>query len=92
MAYNKDMKNIKITILILVAFLLGAFATNIYASSVKLIMVPEYIGNYKTVDLLEYVMKTKQKEDATIKASTTKEKVAPKTDTKKINSKTSASA
>lgn len=88
------MKNIKITILILVAFLLGAFATNIYASSVKLIMVPEYIGNYKTIDLLEYVMKAKQKEDATIKAGAVKEKItAPKnTETKKSNSKTSASA
>lgn len=64
------MKNIKITLLIVVAFLLGAITTNLYASTIRLIMVPEYIGNYKTVDLLEYLMKQKQKEDVSKKQKT----------------------
>lgn len=67
--------------------MIGAFATNIYAASVKLIMVPEYIGNYKTVDLLEYVMKQKQKEDAKVqKVSVPEKKEQPKkTKNDKIN-------
>jgi len=58
------MKNSKIILSIILGFIIGALATNVYASYIKLIKVPEYIGNYKTVDLLEYVMKQKQKEDA----------------------------
>ena len=40
-------------------FILGN-ATSIYTKPVKLIEVPEYIGNYKTIDILEYFMKTKK--------------------------------
>lgn len=72
------MKNIKVTLLIVVAFLLGAITTNLYASTIRLIMVPEYIGNYKTVDLLEYLMKQKQKEDVSKKQQKVEEPAVKK--------------
>jgi len=59
------MKNIKITILIITVFILGASASNIYASQVKMIMIPDHIGKYSTIDLLNYLASIKATEDKT---------------------------
>lgn len=53
-------KNI-VTTFALAILLLGQ-ATSVSIKPVKLIEVPEYIGNYKTIDILEYFMKTKKVE------------------------------
>jgi hypothetical protein len=65
------MKTLKTTILIIVAFIFGALTTHIYAQSIKLIMVPDQIGNYNTIDLLDYVAKLKANQDAYDKAQIT---------------------
>lgn len=91
------MKNIKITILILIAFLVGAYSTSIYASSNRLIMVPEYIRGYSTLDLLNYMAKQKAKEDNLIIQNTVQaQPVQPvqnnQADTKKETNKNTKSA
>lgn len=77
-------KNI-ITTFVLALLILGP-STSIYAKPVKLIEVPEYIGNYKTIDILEYFMNTKQKIEVkeTDKNAETK-KVEEKTKINKSN-------
>lgn len=38
----------------LLAFIIGGLASNIYAQTIRLIEVPEYINGYSTIDLLNY--------------------------------------
>jgi hypothetical protein len=57
------MKNLKITVLIVIAFLIGASAVSIYASGSNLIMVPATINGYSTLDLLNYLATLKQNAD-----------------------------
>ena len=57
------MDSIKITILILIAFIAGAFAVNTYAQAVNLIEVPATINGYRTFDLLVYLAQLKAKDD-----------------------------
>lgn len=90
------MKNIKITLLILIAFIVGAYSTSIYASSNRLIMVPEYINGYSTLDLLNYMAKLKEKEDNiviqnTVQAQPVQNKTI-NTDSKKETNKNTKSA
>ncbi len=56
--------------IILVAFIIGASASSVYAQAQKLIQVPEYIGGYSTVELLNYVANMKAKEDIKVKVET----------------------
>ena len=59
----------KTLILILISFLIGAFAAYSYASYVKTIEVPEYINGYLTLDLLDYLSTLKVKQDAIDKSN-----------------------
>lgn len=58
------MKYIKLTLFIVIIF--GACVQNIHATSAKLIMVPEYIGGYKTTELLEYIAEKKKQEEVVV--------------------------
>ena len=56
--------------IILIAFIIGASASSVYAQTQRLIQVPEYIGGYSTVELLNYVANMKAKEEVKIKVET----------------------
>lgn len=51
-------------IIFLIALIIGGISHSLYASSLRLIQVPEYINGYYTVDLLQYVSELKAKEDS----------------------------
>lgn len=85
------MKTLKLTILIAIAFIVGAYTTHLYASAQRMILVPEYVGGYNTVDLLEYVAKLKAKEDTKV-TPPTKVKEVIKPTVKPINNERNTSA
>jgi hypothetical protein len=55
------MKNIILGIAIGLALSIGS--VSFASTQIKLVMVPEYVGGYKTVDLLQYVANEKSAED-----------------------------
>ena len=62
--YNKVMKNLKTTILIVLSFVIGATAVKLHAQVIDYMQVPTTINGYRTFDLLVYLSQLKAKDDA----------------------------
>ena len=63
----------KLILGILIGIALSASSLAVASEKIKMIMVPEYINNYKTLDLLNYLSQMKQKEDIKTKEEEKKE-------------------
>ena len=60
----------KLTLGIIIGITLSLSTLTFASGAIKLIMVPEYVGNYKTVDLLQYMANLKTIEDKKIEEVT----------------------